>query len=257
VISAAALALFACAALITLLGAATEQGRSELYAITPNQALDKLALDFLKHGATMSVQDMESKLSAWHNSPATLLDMDTHVKGLEPTQMLALGPKSILAGVRPCSFDLSIFPAQFPQISLAYFAVLGDIKRKLCSWCVLEQTGHCSAQRRTSYSASLTISSRNSVVRSYPQTSPWTKLPRSSSRQCRYFYSEVLSFIFVLRFHLHCEMTLQRDVQAWLDSESEYRLDVQKAKDALEGATFARNAYEKWETANKQEKHKT
>jgi hypothetical protein len=65
----------------------------------------------------------------------------------------------------------------------------------------------------------------------------------------------LLSFIFVLRFHLHCEMTLQRNVQAWLDSESEYRLDVQKAKDALEGATFARNAYEKWETANQQEKH--
>ena len=104
VISAAALALFACAALITLLGAATEQGRSELYTITPNQALDKLALEFLKHGATMSVQDMESKLSAWHNSPATLLDMATHVKGLEPTQMLALGPKSILAGVRACSY---------------------------------------------------------------------------------------------------------------------------------------------------------
>jgi hypothetical protein len=115
VISAAAFALFACAALITLLGAATEHGPSELYTITPNQALDKLALDFLKHGATMSVQDMESKLSAWHNSPATLLDMATHVKGLEPTQMLALGPNSILAGVRlfldgSCSLIYLYFP---------------------------------------------------------------------------------------------------------------------------------------------------
>ena len=42
--------------------------------------------------------------------------------------------------------------------------------------------------------------------------------------------------------------------QSWLDSESTYRLTVEKAKEATEGATFARNEYEKWHDANKQAK---
>jgi len=33
---------------------------------------------------------------------------------------------------------------------------------------------------------------------------------------------------------------------AWLNSESEYRLTVEKAKDAKDGAAFAQNEYEKW-----------
>ena len=33
---------------------------------------------------------------------------------------------------------------------------------------------------------------------------------------------------------------------AWLDGESAYRLEVEKAKEAKEGATFARAQYEKW-----------
>merc|ERR1712216_953551 len=41
---------------------------------------------------------------------------------------------------------------------------------------------------------------------------------------------------------------------SWLDSESTYRLTVEKAKEATEGATFARNEYEKWHDANKQAK---
>ena len=43
-------------------------------------------------------------------------------------------------------------------------------------------------------------------------------------------------------------------VQSWLDSESTYRLTVEKSKEATEGATFARNEYEKWADANKQAK---
>jgi hypothetical protein len=42
--------------------------------------------------------------------------------------------------------------------------------------------------------------------------------------------------------------------QSWLDSESTYRLTVEKSKEAAEGATFARNEYEKWADANKQAK---
>ena len=43
-------------------------------------------------------------------------------------------------------------------------------------------------------------------------------------------------------------------LQSWLDSESTYRLTVEKSKEATEGATFARNEYEKWSDANKQAK---
>lgn len=40
--------------------------------------------------------------------------------------------------------------------------------------------------------------------------------------------------------------------QGWLDSESTYRLTVEKAKEAKEGADFAENEYEKWHDAHKQ-----
>lgn len=85
--------MFACAALVALLGSATEQEHASLLAVTPDQSLDALALQFLKHGATMSVKDMEHKLDAWHNSPATLLNIPANV-GAGRTQMLALGPRS-------------------------------------------------------------------------------------------------------------------------------------------------------------------
>jgi hypothetical protein len=93
-VSIGALVILACAALVALLGTATEQRhmRTALVTVTPDQSLDELALQFLKHGATMSVKQMEAKLSAWRNSPATLLDLPTHVAGSR-TQMLALGPK--------------------------------------------------------------------------------------------------------------------------------------------------------------------
>ena len=41
---------------------------------------------------------------------------------------------------------------------------------------------------------------------------------------------------------------------AWLDAESAYRLSVQRAKEAKEGATFATEEYEKWAQAHKQAK---
>jgi len=39
---------------------------------------------------------------------------------------------------------------------------------------------------------------------------------------------------------------------AWLDGESSYRLEVEKEKEAKQGAEFARGAYEKWMDATKQ-----
>jgi hypothetical protein len=94
VLSVGALMILACAALVALLGTATEQRhmRTALVTVTPEQSLDELALQFLTHGATMSVKQMEAKLSAWRNLPSTLLDLPTHVGDIR-TQMLALGPK--------------------------------------------------------------------------------------------------------------------------------------------------------------------
>jgi len=41
-------------------------------------------------------------------------------------------------------------------------------------------------------------------------------------------------------------------LSTWMDAESTYRLTIEKAKEATEGASFARSEYEKWLTANKQ-----
>jgi len=38
----------------------------------------------------------------------------------------------------------------------------------------------------------------------------------------------------------------QAALEAWLDGESAYRLEVEKAKEAKQGAVFARSQYEKW-----------
>jgi len=43
-------------------------------------------------------------------------------------------------------------------------------------------------------------------------------------------------------------------MKGWLDSESTYRLTVEKAKDAKKGSGFAQNEYEKWHDAHKQAK---
>ena len=91
--------ILACTALVALLGVTTErQHTATLVSVTPDQALDQLALQFLKHGATLSVKQMEAKLAAWHDSPATLLNLPTS-KGSR-TQMLAIGPKSTGETVR-------------------------------------------------------------------------------------------------------------------------------------------------------------
>jgi len=39
-------------------------------------------------------------------------------------------------------------------------------------------------------------------------------------------------------------------LSSWLDSESQYRLTVEKTKEAKDGSEFARNEYEKWKTAH-------
>jgi len=47
-------------------------------------------------------------------------------------------------------------------------------------------------------------------------------------------------------------MAADTSMKAWLDAESNYRLQVQKQKEAEEGAKFARDRYEKWSETVKQ-----
>ena len=48
----------------------------------------------------------------------------------------------------------------------------------------------------------------------------------------------------------------QAALRAWLDGESTYRLEVEKQKEATEGAAFARSEYEKWSATVKRTKER-
>jgi len=192
VVSAAALVMFACAALVALLGSATEQKHASLLAVTPDQSLDVLALQFLKHGATMSVKDMEHKLNAWHNSPATLLDMPKDV-GAGRTQMLALGPRA---------------------------------------------SGESFGQALDGAGASLLCQKKDLIIDKFDEL-------------LKKLGGEELSANITMN---KVSAEWKEAMTSWLDSESTYRLTVEKSKEATEGATFARNEYEKWADANKQAK---
>ena len=48
----------------------------------------------------------------------------------------------------------------------------------------------------------------------------------------------------------------QAALSSWLDSESSYRLEVEKQKEAEEGAAFARSEYEKWFSTVKKTKER-
>ena len=47
----------------------------------------------------------------------------------------------------------------------------------------------------------------------------------------------------------------QNALGTWLDSESNYRLTVQKVEQAQDGADYARNQYEKYNTALQEAQH--
>jgi hypothetical protein len=60
-------AVLALTALVALVGQSTEQARRAL--LSKDHELNTLALDFLKHGAQMSVQDIQTQLAAFTKSP--------------------------------------------------------------------------------------------------------------------------------------------------------------------------------------------
>jgi len=194
VAAAAAVMVLACTAVVALVGMSTEQQRgASLLAMTPSQTLDHLALMFLKHGATMSVKDMEAKLDAWHNNPSTLLDVDQHVQGMR-TQMLALGPKS-----KGDTFSTA-----------------------------LEGEG----------GTSVLCKKKDLIIEKFDEL---LKKLQGEELSANITMGKVTD-------------EFKEAMTSWLDSESTYRLTVEKAKEATEGATFARNEYEKWHDANKQAK---
>ena len=59
--------VLAITALVALVGQSTEQARPAL--LSKDRVLNTLALDFLKHGAQMSVQDIQTQLAAFTKSP--------------------------------------------------------------------------------------------------------------------------------------------------------------------------------------------
>ena len=53
-------------------------------AVTPQDKLNQLVTDFAKHGATLSVAEMESKLEMWRNDPNTILDLPEEARTQVP-----------------------------------------------------------------------------------------------------------------------------------------------------------------------------
>ena len=44
-------------------------------AYTPKEKLSRMVKEFAVNGASMTVQEMETKLDQWRHDPATLLDL--------------------------------------------------------------------------------------------------------------------------------------------------------------------------------------
>ena len=47
----------------------------EMEAYTPKEKLSRMVKEFAVNGASMTVQEMETKLDQWRHDPATLLDL--------------------------------------------------------------------------------------------------------------------------------------------------------------------------------------
>jgi hypothetical protein len=186
-------AILALTALVALAGQATEQGRQALLAKAHDGVLSALAIDFLKHGAQMSVADIKKQLDAFTKNP-NAAELKFPAEGR--TMMLAAGPRKAtqqLEGGRPrgaCLRRPRPHPPPHPPPPRAPVARAPLVRcvREVTS-CVVPrcraQASRCSARRRTSSSKSLTSSSRSSAARSCRPTSPWAGLQRSGRRPCR------------------------------------------------------------------------
>ena len=186
--------IVACAALVALVGQASEAPRSSgptsLVALAPggaNPQINALAREFLEHGAQMTQAEAYNKIKNWNHDKHLAELMHTPAR----TQMLA-APNGLMT-------------ASQTQ------ALAGD---------------------------SLLCAKRDKIIELFDQL--LAKLG-----------GEELSANITMG---KVTDEFKEAMTSWLDSESTYRLTVEKAKEATEGATFARNEYEKWHDANKQAK---
>jgi hypothetical protein len=152
----------------------------------PNNALNKLALEFLRDGAKMPEKEMMKKLEQWHDSPSTLL---------------AGGPHGARVQMLSQNSDGGLFTSALAEDSL------------LCK-------------------------KKDIIIEKFDQL-----LKKLGGE-------ELAANITMGRV----SDEFKHAMATWLDAESQYRLTIEKEKEAKEGSTFARNSYEKWSTAYKKAK---
>ena len=85
VAAAGAAVIFACAAVVALVGVQT-QTKSELVIVQPRANLDQLADFFLANGGRMSPQEALGKIKAW-NSGATAASLKAVAPGAKTQQL--------------------------------------------------------------------------------------------------------------------------------------------------------------------------
>ena len=168
--------ILALTAVVALVGQTTEDARSSpVGLLARGQSLNALAVDFLRNADSMSVQDIQTQLSALTKNPRAELKFPA------PTMMLASGPQQLADGQSLLCKKKDLIIQKFDEL--------------------LKKLGG------EELSANITM---GRVSKEWKEA-----------------------------------------MEGWLDSESEYRLTVEKAKEAAQGADFAENEYEKWQDAHK------
>ena len=179
--------ILACAALIALVGQASEAPRAaELVAVSKDAHINALAREFLEKGAQMTQAEAINRIRNWNNEEHVAKLMASPAR----TQMLA-GNK--LLGARGTQ-------------ALAGDSLLCEKRAKIIDLFdqLLKKLGG------EELSANITMGR---------VTKEWKEA-----------------------------------MESWLTAESNYRLTVEKMRDAREGSTYAQEEYEKWKTAYKKAK---
>jgi hypothetical protein len=179
--------ILACAALIALVGQASEAPRAaELVAVSKDAHINALAREFLDKGAQMTQAEAINRIRNWNNEEHVAKLMASPAR----TQMLA-GNK--LLGARGTQ-------------ALAGDSLLCEKRAKIIDLFdqLLKKLGG------EELSANITMGR---------VTKEWKEA-----------------------------------MESWLTAESNYRLTVEKMRDAREGSTYAQEEYEKWKTAYKKAK---
>jgi hypothetical protein len=90
-------AILALTAVVALVGQTTEDAHSSpIGLLARGQSLNALAVDFLRNADSMSVQDIQTQLSALTQNPRAELKFPA------PTMMLASGPQQLADGASRC-----------------------------------------------------------------------------------------------------------------------------------------------------------